>query len=810
MTTFEKKNTPMMEQWHQCKKEAKDALLLFRMGDFYEAFYEDAVILARTLDLTLTKRQEIPMAGVPWHSAESYIDRLISNGYKIAIAEQLEDPKVTKGLVKRGIVQMLTPGTHLASSTQNEKKNHFIVAISQVGSFFGLAICDLTTASFVVQEHESEKDLLNELFRLQPGEVVTTKKFQEKYKKSLDTFYLTLIDEWSFDHKMAYAFLVNHFKVAHLDGFGLKGKVAPINAAGALLSYLKEGLSHKIDAITHLRFEERGDYLSLDSSTLSHLEFPALLELIDKTETPMGGRCLAQWLKKPLYNVEKIQKRQDALSALLEKPFLLSELRPLLRAIRDLERLIMKVVMKTAGPKDLVALRASLLMIHPLKESLQLTHGDLFNEIKALLLPIEDLISYLTHALVDEPPLRLHEGEVFKDGFDSALDELKDLSRNGKHWLSSYQNRLKDETGIKTLKIIYNKIFGYTIEVSRGGSKMMPEGFERRQTLANCERYTTQELKEYESKVFSAEEKKESLEKALYEKVLEHTSSFREKIFTISKGVALLDCLYSLAEVAVSHNYTRPLVDHGTLLEIKEGRHPILEHVLSKECFIPNSTKLDDENHLMVITGPNMAGKSTYIRQVALLVILAQMGSFVPAAHAHIGLVDKIFTRIGAGDDLTRGQSTFMVEMSETANILNHVTSRSLVILDEIGRGTSTYDGLSIAWSVAEYLLSKKTKTLFATHYFELTALEETNPGALNFHAAVKEFNEEIVFLHKIARGGADRSYGIHVARLAGLPQPVISRAQEILVHLEQKGSKRDTIQKMIEKKTKEKQLTLF
>ena len=810
MTVTEKKHTPMMEQWHSCKQSAGSALLLFRMGDFYEAFYQDAEVIAKELNLTLTKRQDIPMCGVPWHASESYIDRLLAKGHKVAIAEQLEDPKMVKGLVKRGIVRILTAGSLVGSSLLSEKSNNYIVSISQLSSLYGLAVCDLSTGEFFVQEHEQENDLFNELHRLQPKECLLTKKFKEKHQKSLSSIPTTCLDEWSFDHKMAYSALIRHFQVHHLDGFGLKGKIAPINAAGALLNYLKESLSSPIEGLRTLQLRSTTGFLSIDSNSERHLELNKLLEMIDHTLTPMGGRMLASWVKKPLLSCEEIKKRQDAVEQLLS-PSTLSKLRAPLKGIRDLERLMMKTCANLANPRDLVSLRLSLEEIAPLKESLRSLKGELFSKIDTSLVEIKDLILLLKSALVEEPPIRLHEGEVFREGYNETLDELKMLSRSGKDWLLHYQNEIRQETGIKTLRVVYNKIFGYTIEVSRGQAKNISEKFEKRQTLANCERFTTKELKEYESKVLSAEERKESLEKELFESLRKAVQSYQDKVFTIALGVAEIDTLFSLGQIASQNHYIRPQIDESSRLEIIEGRHPVVEAVLSRECFIPNNTLLDGAmEHLMLITGPNMAGKSTYIRQVALLVILAQMGSFIPAKRAHLGIVDKIFTRIGANDDLARGQSTFMVEMSETANILNHATPKSLVILDEIGRGTSTYDGLSIAWAVAEFLLTKKAKTLFATHYFELTALEASHAGAKNYHAAVKELQDDIVFLHKIVQGGADRSYGIHVARLAGLPLSLITRAKEILNDLEQKGGKRDNIKIMQRKKSQEEQLFLF
>lgn len=810
----EKKLTPMMEQWHQCKEGAKGALLFFRMGDFYEAFHEDAVTLAKELELTLTKRQEIPMSGVPWHTAETYIDRLVSKGFKVAIAEQMEDPKAAKGIVKRAVVRIVTPGTHVGSSLLPEKNNQYILSIAQVGSFFGLALCDLTTGEFKVQEMEEEKELFNELYRARPKEILVSTKFKEKYSKWLAPFYVSVQEEWQFEHKLAYSFLTDHFKVHSLDGFGLKGKVAPINAAGALLCYLKQELALSLTPLHTLTLCNSSSTLSIDMTTERHLELNALLKVLDETLTPMGARLLASWLRKPLLDPEEICKRQDAIEAL----FGARDLRLFLKEIRDLQRLMVKISTRFANPRDYVIFRLSLEQIAPLKERLLTLSSPLLRHLVEDLFDVSPLITTLSEALVDEPPLRLNEGAIFRDGYNKELDELRAISKDGKQWLAAFGARLREETGIKTLKITYNKIFGYTIEVSRGAAHAMPSHFEKRQTLANAERFTCPPLKEYEHKVLNAEEDKNILEAALFEKLQAYVCTFSDKIFATAAAVGAIDALFSLATVAKARGYSRPLVDESLTLEIKGGRHPVVESYLSKEYFIPNDTLLNGvDEQMMLITGPNMAGKSTYIRQVALLVIMAQMGSFIPAQSAHIGAVDKLFTRIGANDDLSRGQSTFMVEMSETANIIHNVTNRSLVILDEIGRGTSTYDGLSIAWAVAEYLLStekKKAKTLFATHYCELTALETALKGAKNYHATVSEIKDEIVFLHKIERGIADKSYGIHVARLAGLPLTLIARAQDILNHLEQKGSRKESMQKLGNEKTTRKplneQLSLF
>lgn len=783
--------TPMMEQWKGCKEAAHGMLLLFRMGDFYEAFYEDAELLAKELELTLTKRQGIPMAGVPWHSCENYINRLVAKGHKIAIAEQVEDSKEAKGLVKREIVRVITPGTTV--NALEEKASNYIAAVSQVGSVYGIALLEVTTGEFRVVEFEEQKEMLDELYRLHPSEVVMTKKFKGKHAEFFDAEVVTFVEEWRFEHKSASHYLTEHFKVTHLDGFGLKGMVAAINSAGALLAYVHEELSVPIEHIRRLTPYVTGETLILDRTCLRNLEvMEGLLPVLDETVTPMGGRLMRQLVQKPLRSAEKIKQRQDAVENLIQKQS--SRLTEELKGVRDLERLMMKISAGMGSPRDFVALGNSLMHVAPLKAELETFDAEALQTSCKMLCDVQQVVVWIQNSLVEEPPLRLTEGKIFRDGYDATLDELRELTTNAKGWLARYQTQVKEQTGIKNLKVSYNKVFGYYIEVSRGQADQMPESFQRRQTLVNSERFISPELKEYEEKVVTAEEKIHALESELFAKLRSAVLCYSEAVFQIARAIAFVDVIASLAKVAVRNHYVRPLVDESDRLEIERGRHPVVERLL-EEAFIPNETHLGcNQGRLMLITGPNMAGKSTYIRQVALIVIMAQMGSFVPAKRVHLGVIDKIFTRIGAVDDLSRGQSTFMVEMSETANILNNVTDRSLVILDEIGRGTSTYDGVSIAWAVAEYLLmqeGKKGKTLFATHYWELTDLAKDFPEAVNFQAAVDESNGEILFLHKIVPGGADRSYGIHVARLAGLPLSVVSRAQEILGKLEAKKAKK-------------------
>lgn len=816
------KISPMMVQWNACKKEAKDALLLFRMGDFYEAFYEDAALLSRELELTLTKRQGIPMSGVPAHTCEVYVEKLVNKGFRVAIAEQTENPKLAKGLVKREVVRIVTPGTLMNASSIADKSNNFFVSSCQVGFFWGLAFLDLSTGEFKVSEFSSEEELFHEWYRLRPSEILISEKtfakhplLFQKLKQALPSILMTIQEEWRFAHPLASQTLTAHFNTHSLDGFGLKESVAGINAAGALLSYLKDSLSQTVDHIQEIQSYSSTDYMLLDAMTLRHLELlepmkesgkqHTLLSVLDNTQTAMGGRLLKQWIKRPLLSVEEIHLRQDAIQALLSRPETIDKILFSLSQVRDLERLIMKVTTANASPRDLVALRISLEALPLLHKVIEDVKSPLWETLYLGIQPLPEMTDLLAKALEEDPPLRVGEGKIFRSGFDQQLDELRHIGQDSKAWLLAYQTELREETGIKTLKVSYTRLFGYYIEVSRGQAEKMPPSFHRKQTLVNAERYITQELKDYEHKALTAEEKTLHLETELFIQLRNRVAQEGSKILQIARHLAVLDVLACLTKVAKEKNYCRPLVDNSRELMIREGRHPVIEAVQPMEPFISNDIRLDAEKErMLIITGPNMAGKSTYIRQVALIAILAQMGAYVPAREAHIGILDKIFTRIGASDDLSRGQSTFMVEMTETANILHHATDRSLVILDEIGRGTSTYDGISIAWAVAEYLLTtegKKAKTLFATHYWELTQLETQYFGVVNYSVAVQEIEEKIVFLRKILRGGTDKSYGIHVAQLAGMPSWVVFRAKEILTHLEENNDKKNAFKPVRAKK---------
>lgn len=837
MDTVEQKTSPMMLQWQKCKQDSQNALLLFRMGDFYEAFYEDAAILAKELDLTLTKRQEIPMSGVPHHTCELYIDKLISKGYRVAIAEQTEDPKKAKGLVKREVVRIVTPGTVINSSLLHEKTNNFFACVTQVGTLFGLAVIDLTTSNFFVIECDKIDELLNEVFRLRPREFLTSIKFKEKHeaffvelKKSYDCL-INVEEEWRLRHKDSFEFLISHFHVHNLDGFGLKGMNAGVQAAGSLLMYLQSVLSLPIDHIKEIYTYSTTHYLSLDRVTERNLELTeplyegskknTLLHLLDKTLTPMGGRTLRQWLKHPLLSVEKIKLRQQAIHTSLSLSEAMEHIRPMLVEVSDIERVMMKVNSGYATPRDLIALKRSFLPVAKIKSLLKtLNDSSLISHAEKQMESLPGMIQLIEQAIKEEPAFKLNEGNIFKDGYNKELDDLRTISRDSQSWLTRYQLQMRESTGIKTMKVGYNRLSGYYIEVSKGQSDRVPDIFERRQTMTNAERFVTPELKSFESKVLTAEDRIIALENELFQALRNEIAIYTQAVMKTALAIAIIDCIFSLALVAKEFHYCCPEVDESTNLSIVEGRHPVIEAFSSLEKFVPNDTFLDDkDNRLLLITGPNMAGKSTYIRQVALIVIMAQIGSFIPAKSAHIGIIDKVFTRIGASDDLSRGLSTFMVEMTETANILNNATSRSLVILDEIGRGTSTYDGISIAWAVAEELLTvpqRMAKTLFATHYFELTKLEEKIPGAVNYNIAVHESADGILFLRKIVRGGTDRSYGIHVASLAGIPHHVINRAKEILEHLEENSNRKSVFEpsklkkRLPHERPNTRQLTLF
>lgn len=809
--------TPMMAQYRRIKSELpKDALLLFRLGDFYELFFEDAQVGAQLLNVTLTKRNLIPMCGIPFHAANGYIARILKAGRKVAICDQVEDAKPGQ-LVRREVTQILSPGTHFDDRMLTAERNNYLASIYPLNKCFGLAVVDLTTGDFKVTELEGEATLLTELERLRPSEIIYPSE-SKAVRELLQQYYSILIgyEDWVFAPETSQFTLRDHFKVASLDGFGLKKRGAAMGAAGGVIHYLIQHLRRDVGNLTRLSCYEASDFLVLDSATLKNLEVleplhrdsardASLFGAMNRTITPMGARRLRDWLTQPLASVTAIRERQDAVQRWLENPSRLEELRRALVEIRDLERTLSRLTVATGNGRDLVAIRTALQQVPAIRGILEAVTGasggnflaeefspeagrDLLRLLTQDLVDLPELVELISRAVVDEPPLAVKEGGLIKEGFDPALDELRSATRDGKDWLARLQQEEIEKTGISTLKIRFNSVFGYFIEVTKSQLEKVPAHYMRKQTVANAERFITPELKEMEGKILGSEERSTKLEYELFLKVRETVIGRLKEIQKLASALAQLDVLGSFAEVARLQNYCRPEIHEEGVLEIRDGRHPVLDQALVEERFVPNDADLDQTNQqLILITGPNMAGKSTFIRQLALLALLAHTGSFLPATSARVDLIDRIFTRIGASDDLSRGQSTFMVEMSETANILNNATQRSLIILDEIGRGTSTFDGLSLAWSIVEYLHNQiGAKTLFATHYHELTELSGRLPRVKNFNVAVREWNDQIIFLRKIVAGGTDKSYGIQVARLAGVPKQVLERAKEILSNLEE------------------------
>jgi len=802
--------TPMMRQYLEIKSRYPDAILFFRLGDFYEMFMEDAVTAAKILDITLTSRnkgsdEEIPLCGVPHHSCQPYVAKLVEHGHKVAICEQTEDPRLVKGLVKRDVVRVVTPGLVTDTDTLQPNENNYLMAISPgTDGTCGVALVDITTGEFRVTETVSDEGVRTEISSAQPREVLVPdgdegEALVRQLGFSLDGRSVNRLPDYVWEQDRAADVITSFFKVAQLDAFGCAQLPAAIAAAGAALHYLQET---QMGAVTHIRSlltYSSQEHLVFDEATRRNLELNAnlqdgkrkgsLLGVLDRTVTAMGGRLLKRWLNYPLVDVSTINARHAAVEQLLDAALLRTDLREALDGVYDLERLITRTIMGSANARDLVALRLSLQRLPQVIDLLGGCDAPLLLQLCQSLDPVEDLAALVATALVDEPPVALRDGGLIRDGFDDELDELRTISREGKGWIARLEGDERQRSGISSLKVRYNKVFGYYIEVTKSHLDKVPEDYERKQTLANAERYITPTLKEYESKVLGAEERLTALEYDLFIEVRQQAAACGERVQETARILAQLDVLLSLAELAHDRRYVRPQVHDGDELVIEEGRHPVIESMSLGERFVPNDVTLDTrENQLLIITGPNMAGKSTYMRQVALITLLAQMGSFVPAKSARIGVVDRVFTRVGASDNLARGLSTFMVEMNETANILHHATPRSLVVLDEIGRGTSTFDGVSIAWAVAEYLHDHApvaAKTLFATHYHELAELGMTRERIKNYNVAVREWNDQVVFLRRIVPGPASHSYGIQVARLAGLPSPVIERAKEVLRNLE-------------------------
>ncbi len=799
--------TPMMNQYLKIKNDYPQALLLFRLGDFYEMFFEDAKIASKALDITLTARQggkgrRVPMCGVPYHAVDSYIARLIKGGFKVAICDQVEDPKLAKGIVKREIIRVITPGSLTEPNLLEEKVNNFIISLVISEDKAGLSLVDLSTGEFKIAEFGNLENSLDELERINPSEVLIPENLLsleaiERIKK-WNSCLITPYQEWSFLYETAYETLLSHFKTGSLAGFGIEECKLGIAAAGGLLSYLQELQKTELLHLTRLSLYSPRDFLAVDIDSRRSLEltrnlsgekFGTLLSILDNTQTAMGGRLLVNWIEQPLLNLEEITKRQDGIENLVEDDKLREGLIETLKGIGDLERLIARISLGTANARDLLNLGNTLKRIPAFKKMLAHSRAKILKEIDRALFPLSRITDLIDEAIVDEPPLSLRDGGLIKEGYNQELDELRSITRSGKDWIVNLQKEEIKRTGINSLKVRYNRVFGYYIEVTKANLSLVPPDYVRKQTLVNAERFITPALKEHEVKILGAEERILELEYTLFTRIRESLASEVSSIQGLAGKFAHLDVLADLAGVSLSKNYTRPELDEGNAINIEEGRHPVLEDLLGSNKFVPNPILLDqEENQILIITGPNMAGKSTYIRQVALLVLMAQMGTFIPAKKARIGLVDRILTRIGTSDNLARGMSTFMVEMCQTANVLNNLTERSLVILDEIGRGTSTFDGLSIAWAVVEYLHrleDKKPLTLFATHYHELTELSLTLKRVKNFNVAVREWNDEVIFLYKVVAGSIDHSYGIHVARLAGLPKMVVERAKEVLNTLE-------------------------
>ncbi|MBQ7358684.1 MAG: DNA mismatch repair protein MutS [Lachnospiraceae bacterium] len=798
----------MMQKYVETKEEYKDCILFYRLGDFYEMFFEDAITASRELEITLTGKdcgleERAPMCGVPYHAVEGYLNKLVSRGYKVAICEQVEDPKMAKGLVKREVVRIVTPGTNLNTTSLDESKNNYLMCITYTPGKIGVSLADVTTGDFLVTEVEDGKKLLDEIVRFSPAEVICNDPFMvsgfdvDDLRGRLGICVYPL-DAHYFDDIGASECLKRHFKVKTLIGLGLEDFPTGMVAAGALLQYLYDTQKISLAHLSHIYPYVTSKFMLLDSSTRRNLELSetlrekqkrgSLLWVLDKTKTAMGGRMLRSYIEQPLIEREVIEKRLDAIEELNKDACSRDEIREYLGPIYDLERLLARVSYKTANPRDLIAFRNSLEMLPHIKTVLKGFQKALLVEYQDSIDDLQDIYQLILSAIEEEPPITIREGGIIKEGFDENIDMLKNAKKEGKNWLAALEEEVKEQTGIKNLRIKYNKVFGYYFEVTNSYKDLVPADFIRKQTLANAERYTTPRLKELEDMILNAEDKLYNLEYELFCKIRDAIAMEMERIQATAKAIAGLDVFTSLALVSERNRYVRPKLNEKGIIDIKDGRHPVVEKMIDHDMFIANDTFLDNNNHcISVITGPNMAGKSTYMRQTALIVLMAQVGCFVPAKSANIGIVDRIFTRVGASDDLASGQSTFMVEMNEVANILRNATSNSLLILDEIGRGTSTFDGLSIAWAVIEHISNRKllgAKTLFATHYHELTELEGKMHNVNNYCIAVKEQGDDIVFLRKIIKGGADKSYGIQVAKLAGVPDMVIDRAKEIAQQL--------------------------
>ena len=830
--------SPMMQKYLETKEEYKDCILFYRLGDFYEMFFDDAILVARELEITLTgkdcgQEERAPMAGIPHHAAEMYISKLVSKGYKVAICEQLEDPKQAKGIVKRGVIKVITPGTVVESNMLEERKNNFIMSIFKTGIYFGISVCDITTGEFYsaeIKDTQNFPQLLDEIARYNPSELVINSMMSD-CTEEIDTIkerfdvYITKFNDKFFDTDC----LDIETRFTYVDNKGnevkdLEDKKIAIASINALISYIEQTQMTTLDSINKIVLYSISKYMSLDINARRNLELTekmrdkskkgTLLWVLDKTSTSMGGRALRRWISDPLIDTIEINKRLNAVKELKDNLMLKGDIIEALKKVYDIERLAGKMAYGNANARDMITLKNSLMKLPELKEILSKCNSEMLKELYINLDELQDVKALIEKSIVEDPPMTMKDGGIIKLGYDEEIDKLKTATTEGKNWIIKLEAEEREKTGIKNLKIGYNKVFGYFIEVTKSNLSQVPERYVRKQTLTNAERYITEELKNIENQVLGAEEKVINLEYNAFVEIRCEIAKNIKRLQKSSNVVSTLDVLTSFATVAEDMNYCMPLVDNSGKIDIKEGRHPVIEKMLGVGSFIANDTYLDkDEDRLSIITGPNMAGKSTYMRQVALITLMAQIGSFVPATEAKIGVVDKIFTRVGASDDLSMGQSTFMVEMMEVATILKEATENSLVILDEIGRGTSTYDGLSIAWAVAEYIADKEkcgAKTLFATHYHELTELEEKLDGVKNYSIAVKEKGEDIIFLRKIISGGTDESYGIHVARLAGVPKTVTQRADGILKSLEKKNILNGKKQEKESKKVVEGQFDMF
>lgn len=831
--------TPLMRQYLEIKADYQDAILFFRLGDFYEMFMEDAVLASRVLGITLTSRNKgddnaIPLCGVPYHSSQGYIAKLIGAGHKVAICEQVEDPKLAKGIVKREVVKVVTPGLVTDMDTLDPKENNYLMAVVAASDRYGVAHVDITTGEFRVTEVDGAIQVESELGSLRPREILLIDnagghQLEKQLKSSLGDVMLNYIPDWVVDEDHAEEQLRTFFGVSGLQSFGCQDLFAAQAAAAVVLFYLQQTQKEDLRHIRSLQTYHTRSFMVLDETTRRNLELTAtlkdgkkqgsLLGVLDRTVTAMGGRTLRQWIHYPLLDHEQISHRQQAVAELVDESLARMDMIEALDGVYDLERLNSKIAMASANAKDLVALKSSLEKLPRIDDLLASFRSAYLQQLRTQIDMLPELVSLLERAIVEDPPFVLRDGGIIRDGYDQDLDELKLISREGKSWIAALEQQERERTGIPSLKVKFNKVFGYFIEVTHRNLDRVPEDYQRKQTLSNAERFITPALKEYEAKVLNADERMVELEYSLFQQVRLKAAAEGPRIQRCADALAALDALLSLADLAHERNYVRPRLDDSGVIKIEGGRHPVVERMPLKEAFVPNDVDLDTEsNQLLIITGPNMAGKSTFMRQVALTTLMAQLGSFVPADKAHIGVVDRIFTRVGASDNLAKGESTFMVEMNETANILRHATNRSLIILDEIGRGTSTFDGVSIAWSVAEYLHDNSAvaaKTLFATHYHELTDLALTRKRIKNYNVAVKEWNDQIIFLRKIVAGGSSRSYGIQVGRLAGLPAAVITRAKEILKNLEageyiNSGEPRLGESKNKAQKSPEPQLSLF